>query len=150
MFCTKCKNADTKVIDSRVMDDWRSIKRRRECERCGHRFTTFERLEFVKFMVVKNDGTKEIYDRDKLEKSILMACNKRNIDIVQIEDILQDLENAWWANKTWVTAKRIWKDVIQALYNLDKVAYVRYASVYYSFDSMEDFTSFITWEEFEK
>ncbi len=150
MYCTKCKNADTKVIDSRISEDWKTIKRRRECERCSHRFTTFERMEFVKFMVAKSDWTKEIYDRDKLEKSILNACNKRNIDIVEIEDMVLELETLWWANKTWVTAKRIWKDVLKSLYDLDRVWYVRYASVYYSFDSTEDYIKFINWEEFEK
>ena len=78
MYCPKCKNFDTKVIDSRLVDDWKSIRRRRECERCNHRFTTYEKMEFVKFMVIKSDGRKEMYDKEKLEKSILKACNKRN------------------------------------------------------------------------
>lgn len=144
MHCPKCKNVDTKVIDSRLIEDWRSVRRRRECERCEHRFTTYEKKEFVKFMVIKIDFSKEIYERDKLEKSILLACNKRRIDFSDIEKMILELEYKWASNKAWVTSKRIWKDVLDALIHLDEVAYIRYASVHLKFENAKDFSEFIT------
>ena len=144
MHCPKCKNGDTKVIDSRLIDDWKSIRRRRECERCEHRFTTYEKKEFVKFMVIKSDWSKEIYEKDKIEKGILLACNKRRIEYEKIENMITDLENMWASNKAGVTSKRIWKDVLDALMHLDEVAYIRYASVYLNFENAKDFTKFIT------
>lgn len=144
MYCPKCKNVDTKVIDSRLIEDWKSIRRRRECERCEHRFTTYEKKEFVKFMVIKSDWSKEIYEKEKIEKGILLACNKRRIDYEKIENMISDLENMWASNKAWVTSKRIWKDILEALMHLDEVAYIRYASVYLNFETAKDFTEFIT------
>ena len=144
MICPKCKNLDTKVIDSRLVDDWRSIRRRRECERCSHRFTTYEKIEFVKFMVIKNDSKKEIYDRDKLERSIFKACNKREVDYESVDKLISDLENTWASNKKGVTSKRIWKDVLNSLPNLDIVACIRYASVYHNFNEAKDFIDFIS------
>ena len=129
MYCQKCKNLDTKVIDSRLLEDGRSIRRRRECERCSHRFTTYEKMEFVKFIVIKIDWRKEIYDKEKLETSILKACNKRNIDYDKLEKMIISLENSWASNKKWITSKRIWKDVLNYLSKFDEVAYIRYASV---------------------
>ena len=143
MYCPKCKNFDTKVIDSRLVDDWKSIRRRRECERCNHRFTTYEKMEFVKFMVIKSDGRKEMYDKEKLEKSILKACNKREINYQNIEKMISDLENSWASNKMWITSKRIWKDILNWLSKIDEVAYIRYASVYLNFDTAQDFNNFI-------
>ena len=144
MYCLKCKNLDTKVVDSRLLDDGKSVRRRRECERCEYRFTTYEKMEFVKFMVIKNDGSKQIYERDKIEKGILKACNKRNIDFAKIEQMISDLERQWASNKTWITSKRIWKDLLFELKKLDEVAYIRYASVYHNFDTAKDFVKFIT------
>jgi len=144
MYCPKCKNVDTKVIDSRLIDDWKSVRRRRECERCEHRFTTYEKKEFVKFMVIKSNWNKQIYEKEKLEKSILIPCNKRNIDYNKIENLIWELENEWAANKSWVTSKRIWKDVLEALWKIDEVAYIRYASVYHNFETSRDFVEFIS------
>lgn len=146
MYCPKCKNLDTKVIDSRLIEEGKSIRRRRECEKCEHRFTTFEKMEFVKFMVIKSDNRKEIYDKEKLERSIIKACNKRTIDYTKIEKMISDLENSWASNKTWITSKRIGKDVLKALSVLDQVAYIRYASVYENFDTAKDFMDFISAE----
>ncbi len=143
MYCPKCKNFDTKVIDSRLVDNGKSIRRRRECERCNHRFTTYEKMEFVKFMVIKSDNRKEMYDKEKLEKSILKACNKREIDYQNIEKMISDLENSWASNKMWITSKRIGKDILNWLSDIDEVAYIRYASVYLNFDTAEDFNNFI-------
>ena len=144
MYCLKCRNLDTKVVDSRLLDDWKSIRRRRECERCSYRFTTYEKMEFVKFMVIKNDWSRQLYERDKIEKSILKACNKRNIDYAKVEQMISDLERQWASNKTWVTSKRIWKDLLSELKKLDEVAYIRYGSVYHNFETAKDFMKFIS------
>ena len=100
MRCPKCKNLETRVIDSRLSEDGLSIRRRRECEKCAARFTTFERMEFVSFFVNKTSGKKEVYNRSKLETSILKACNKRNIPPEKIESMLNALEIEWAENKT--------------------------------------------------
>jgi len=149
MRCPKCKNLETRVIDSRLSEDGLSIRRRRECEKCQARFTTFERMEFVSFFVTKNSGKKELYNRSKLETSILKACNKRNIPPEKIESMLNALEIEWAENKTGITSKRIGKDVLHKLKNIDEVACLRFASVYNQFESHSDFVKFIL-EEFEE
>ncbi|MCT4617727.1 MAG: transcriptional regulator NrdR [Candidatus Gracilibacteria bacterium] len=143
MYCLKCKNPDTKVIDSRVTDDGKSIRRRRECEKCGSRFTTFEKMEFTNFLVSKSDGNKELYDREKVKKSIYLTCNKRDIDPEIIDTMISDLESQWGGNKKGVTSKRIGKDILCELKKIDKVAFIRYASVYHNFETPEDFVEFI-------
>jgi len=148
MRCPKCKNYDTKVIDSRIAEDSTSIRRRRECEKCWARFTTFERMEFINFLVTKNSWEKEMYDRSKLQRSILKALHKRQPDIDKIEKLLNELENDWASNKKWITSKRIWKDVLNKLKDVDDVAYIRFASIYHNFDHVNDFIKFIK-EEFE-
>jgi transcriptional repressor NrdR len=107
MRCPKCKNLDTKVIDSRMTEDGQSIRRRRECEKCEARFTTFERLEFINFLVTKSTGEKDLYDRTKVQRSILMAFNKRSMDHNKIEQMINELENEWASNKKGITSKRI-------------------------------------------
>jgi len=149
MKCPRCKNLETRVIDSRLSEDGLSIRRRRECESCQARFTTFERMEFVNFMVTKTSGKKELYNRSKIETSILKACNKRNIPQEKIESMLNTLEVEWAENKTGVTSKRIGKDVLHKLKDVDEVACLRFASVYNHFDSHQDFVKFII-EEFEE
>ncbi len=149
MRCPKCKNLETRVIDSRLSEDGLSIRRRRECEWCQARFTTFERMEFVSFFVSKTGGKKELYNRSKLETSILKACNKRNIPPEKIESMLNTLEIEWAENKTGVTSKRIGKDVLHKLKDIDEVACLRFASVYNHFESHGDFVKFIL-EEFEE
>lgn len=143
MRCPKCKNLDTKVIDSRMTEDGQSIRRRRECEKCESRFTTFERLEFINFLVTKSDGAKELYDRSKVQRSILMSFNKRSMEHAQIEQMINELENEWASNKKGITSKRIGKDILHRLRDIDEVAYIRFASVYHNFDSAQDFVNFI-------
>jgi transcriptional repressor NrdR len=142
MFCPNCSNSDTKVIDSRLSEDWKSIRRRRECEKCGNRFTTFEKLEILDLIVLKSGDRKQRYDRDKLEDSILKAVNKRNVSRQAIKDIIRNLEFKW-SNKIEVSSKEIWKEVLEALLLLDEVAYIRYASVHLNFETAEDFVNFI-------
>ena len=143
MKCPKCNNMDTKVIDSRVIEDGQSIRRRRECEFCNHRYTTFERKWYTEINVVKKNWDKEMYDRQKLKRSIVLACAKRKIDKEAIETMISNLEADWSTDKNEVTSKEIWDDVLRALKKLDSVAYVRFASVYKSFDDLNDFKKYI-------
>lgn len=143
MYCPKCKSENTRVLDTRVVENGKLVKRKRECENCFHKFTTFERIEFPRFFVLKSGWKKELYNRDKLENSILKACNKREIDIDRVEQIILDLESSWASNKNAISSKRIWKDILDALKKLDEVAYIRYASVYHNFSNKDDFVEFI-------
>ena len=142
MYCVVCWNTDTKVIDSRVSEDGKTIRRRRECENCNNRFTTFEKVEIMTLVVEKLWDKKEKYNRDKLEDSILKAVNKRKISIHIINDIIRQLELKW-INKKVISSKEIWEEVLKALLVLDEVAYIRYASVHLNFESAKDFVSFI-------
>lgn len=146
MYCVKCKSESTRVLDTRIVENGKLVKRKRECENCFHKFTTFERIEFPKFFVLKTTWKKELYNRDKLENSILKACNKRDIDVDRVEQIIIDLENSWASNKNAISSKRIWKDILTQLKKIDEVAYIRYASVYHNFSNKEDFIEFIKWE----
>lgn len=148
MRCPKCKNLDTKVIDSRMTEDGKAIRRRRECEKCEARFTTFERMEFINFMVTKSSNEQEMYDRSKVQRSIGKAIYKRNVDMNHIEQIINELESEWAANKKGITSKRIGKDILHKLKDIDEVAYVRFASIYHNFDDTKHFTQFIQ-SEFE-
>lgn len=139
MKCPKCQNMDTKVVDSRVVEDGETIRRRRECEFCNHRFTTFERKGFTELLVIKRDGTKELFNRQKLKKALLLAFAKRNISTEELDTIVNNLELQRSANNTEVTSKQIGQDVLEVLKEMDPVAYVRFASVYRSFESLDDF-----------
>ncbi len=142
MYCINCWNDSTRVIDSRVSDDWKTIRRRRECENCHNRFTTFEKIEIIDLIVEKSWNRKEKYNKDKLEDSIIKALNKRNLSVHVISDIIRTLEFKWiW--KQEIKAKEIWKNVLNELIKLDEVAYIRYASVHLNFESAEDFIEFI-------
>ena len=143
MKCPKCQNLETKVIDSRVIDDWQTIRRRRECEFCNNRFTTFERREFTDLTVVKKDGKKELYDRQKIKRALMLSLAKREYDSEKIEEILNNLESQWTSEWEEISSQKIWDDILQALKDLDPVAYIRFASVYKSFDNLEDFKKFI-------
>lgn len=148
MRCPKCKNLDTKVIDSRIAEDGKSIRRRRECEKCESRFTTFERMEFVNFLVTKSTGEEVLYDRSKVERSVQKAMYKRNVPHAAVEGMINDLENEWAANKKGITSKRIGKDILRKLKDIDQVAYVRFASIYHNFEDVRQFADFIK-SEFE-
>lgn len=146
MFCPNCWNSDTKVIDSRMSEDGKAIRRRRECENCNTRFTTFEKIEILDLVVLKSWNRRQRYSREKLEDSILKATNKRNISIWVIKDTIRNLEFKW-SNKEEVSSKEIWKEVLEALYKIDEVAYIRYASVHLNFESALDFIRFIKEKE---
>lgn len=145
MQCPRCHHIETKVIDSRDVDNYSTIRRRRECLWCGSRFTTFERVWFTELMVVKKDGTKELYNRDKLKKSIMLAFAKRNqVNVEDIHNLVSNLEMKWleWGNE--ISSHKIGEDVVDALKELDFVAYIRFASVYKQFKTIDDFKIFIS------
>jgi len=143
MKCPKCQNMDTKVVDSRVIEAWQAIRRRRECEFCTHRFTTFERRGYTELLVIKKDGSKEMYDRQKLKKAILLAFAKRSFEKEQIETLLNNLEMQWLSENTEIKSSQIGEDVLRVLKEFDPVAFVRFASVYRSFNGFEDFSTLI-------
>lgn len=139
MICPKCKDKNTRVVDSRDANEGRSIRRRRECESCNHRFTTFEKLEATNFIVTKKDGARESYDRSKVERGIWRACEKRPVTQAQIQGMLENLEEVWSASGKEVPGERIGRDVMHALKMIDEVAYIRFASVYRQFKDVESF-----------
>lgn len=142
MFCPKCWNENTKVLESRLVDNGSSMRRRRECENCSTRFTTFERIEVNNLNVIKSSWGLEKYDREKLEDSIILACNKRWISVNKIEEFINFLENSWGGKKE-ISSKEIWLQVLDGLKKIDNVAYVRYASVHLNFKDVYDFMKFI-------
>jgi transcriptional repressor NrdR len=144
MRCPFCGNPDTQVKDSRPAEDGNAIRRRRQCPACAARFTTFERVQLRELTVLKKSGRRVPFDRDKLNRSIQLAMQKRNIDPDRIEQmisgIVRQLESS---GETDITSDRVGELVMDALKNLDTVAYVRYASVYKDFHRVEDFREFI-------
>lgn len=126
-----------------MAEDGQTIRRRRECEKCENRFTTFERMEFINFLVTKSNGEKVMYDRSKVQQSILKAFNKRTVDYLEIDQMINELESEWASNKKGITSKRIGKDVLRRLRDMDDVAYIRFASVYLNFEHVNDFVAFI-------
>lgn len=143
MKCPKCQNMETKVVDSRMIEDGQTIRRRRECEFCNNRFTTFERKWFTELMVVKKDNTKEMYDRQKLKKSLMLSFAKREFNNEKIENILNNLENIRISEWKEISSKKIGDDILEMLKEINPVVYIRFASVYKSFDSVEDFKRFV-------
>ena len=146
MKCPFCNFADTKVIDSRAQDDNSVIRRRRVCEKCGKRFTTYERVDMIPITVIKRDGTREIFDKAKIQNGIMKSCNKRPVTAQQIQKLVDDIENTLaGSGEREVESKQLGNMVIERLKDLDEVAYVRFASVYRQF---KDINSFI--DELEK
>ncbi len=140
MKCPFCNYADTKVIDSRGQDDNSVIRRRRLCESCGKRFTTYERIDMIPVTVIKRDGTREIFDKNKLLGGILKSCNKRPVTAKQIETLVDDIENTLTGSgEREVHSKDIGNMVMERLKELDEVAYVRFASVYRQFKDINTF-----------
>lgn len=140
MRCPYCFYNVTKVIDSRDIDEGKTIRRRRECLKCTLRFTTYERIEPINLLIIKRDNTREFYDRNKLLTGILKACEKRPINKEQIEKIINKVESKFEKLKNpEVSSVKIGELTISELKKLDKVAYIRFASVYKSFDDLGDF-----------
>ena len=139
MHCPRCRSEDTSVVDSRLAEDGRAVRRRRECIKCQHRFTTFERQEMSNLIVVKRDGTREPYSRSKLERGLWIACTKRPISEEKLSKLLNKLEEKWGGNKKEVSSSTIGTDVMKELKRIDKVAYIRFASVHREFKDVEEF-----------
>jgi len=138
MQCPRCQSIKNSVVDSRVTDHSRAIRRRRECDECEYRFTTFERLRTADLIVVKKDKTREAYDRDKLERGVWKACEKRPISQPIVDEMISELEEAWVRSKE-VQSIQIGEEVMEKLKDIDLVAYIRFASVYNQFADIESF-----------
>ncbi|MCF3942564.1 transcriptional regulator NrdR [Oceanobacillus alkalisoli] len=140
MHCTNCNYKNTKVTDSRPIEDGRAIRRRRECERCGQRFTTFERMEEVPLIVVKKDGMRQEFSRDKLTRGLIRACEKRPVPVETMEEIALEVEKELRSlGSSEVDSELIGEMVMERLSKVDEVAYVRFASVYRQFKDVTVF-----------
>ena len=142
MRCPFCSHSDSKVIDSRVSTTGDVIRRRRECEGCARRFTSRERVEDVLPVVVKKDGVREPFDREKVLRGVRLACNKRPVAMLRIERFIDELERELIEGEAKeVASKEIGERVMKLLRELDEVAFVRFASVYRSFRDIDEFRS---------
>jgi len=140
MKCPFCQDLDSRVIDSRLSKDGDIIRRRRECGHCQRRFTTYEQVEEIPVVIVKKDGRRENYSRDKVRRGILRACEKRNISINLIDHFLQELErDLREADEKEISSRIVGEKVMARLHQLDDIAYVRFASVYREFKDVNDF-----------
>jgi transcriptional repressor NrdR len=141
MKCPFCGHAETKVVDSRVSESQDAIRRRRECLACEQRFTTYERREEMPLMVLKRDGRREPFDRGKLLRGLVVATVKRDVTAQELEDLIDDVEAELHNSFRYeITARQLGDMVLRRLRDLDKVAYVRFASVYKSFQDLDEFT----------
>ena len=142
MNCPFCKAKETKVIDSRILDEGQKVRRRRKCEQCGQRFTTYEMIELAMPMILKNDGRREAFNREKLLSGVKKACQKRPISTDQIEYIIDEIEREIFElGPKEVSTNEIGKRLMGRLRLLDPVAYVRFASVYRTFTDVDEFVN---------
>jgi len=142
MKCPFCGDDNTRVIDSRPADDNQAIRRRRQCDECGKRFTTYEKVETIPLIVIKKDKNRETYDRAKLESGIVRSCHKRPVSAESIENCIDNIENKIFSLEVKeIESKRIGEIVMDELKDLDQVAYVRFASVYREFKDVNTFMS---------
>lgn len=140
MKCSQCHEAETKVIESRDVSDGTAIRRRRACSRCHHRFTTYERVEKPQIIVVKNNGNRELFNRDKLLSGLYRACEKTPVGSVQLDRLVTDIEQEIYAcGESEVSSLRIGDMAMERLARLNEVAYVRFASVYRRFKDIASF-----------
>ena len=149
MKCVYCGFPESKVIDSRSADEGNSIRRRRECLKCGRRFTTYEVIEHTPILVVKNDGTRQPFDASKIKSGLIKSCEKRPVAIQDIDKIVVDVEKDITNTlEQEITSKKIGEMVMMKLKELDQVAYIGFASVYRQFRDVTTFVDFVN--EFEK
>ncbi len=142
MKCPFCGEIENKVIDSRLSKDANEIRRRRECLLCSRRFTTYEHIEEIPIMIVKKDGRREAFNREKVRSGMQRACEKRNISMDVIEEFIDNLErDLRETGKKEIPSQKIGELIMEALHKLDDVAYVRFASVYREFKDVNDFVS---------
>jgi transcriptional repressor NrdR len=141
MRCPFCGHDETKVVDSRVSESQDAIRRRRECLSCEQRFTTYERVEEMPLMVLKKDGRREPFDRGKLMRGLVVATVKRNVTPQQLERLIDDVESELHNSFRYeISSKQLGDLVVERLRDLDRVAYVRFASVYKDFQDLDEFT----------
>lgn len=140
MKCPKCLNIDTKVVDSRPVEEAGAIRRRRECEKCGFRFSTYEQIEILDLAVVKRDGTKQPYSREKLERGLRLAFEKRNLTDYMFRKVVSEIEQEIQRkNGGEIASELIGEIVMKVIRKVDKVAYIRFASVYRQFEDIQEF-----------
>lgn len=140
MKCIYCGSEESKVLDSRSTDETNAIRRRRECLNCGKRFTTYETIEMTPILIVKNDGSRQAFDINKIKNGMIKACEKRPVTMSQIEEVAANIEKTLQNNFSQeVASSKIGEMVMEALKKLDEVAYVRFASVYRQFKDIDSF-----------
>lgn len=140
MLCPQCHNNSSRVVDSRPADNGNAIRRRRECEKCGYRFTTFERIEATPLLVIKKNGNREEFNRDEILHGIMRAAEKRPVSMDKITDIVDEVERKIRAvGGTEVSSQLIGEYVMNILADVDDVTYIRFASVYHEFKDMQSF-----------
>lgn len=144
MKCIFCGYADSKVIDSRAAEDTNSIRRRRECLKCGKRFTTYEMVESSPILVIKNDNSRQSFDPQKIKKGIIKACEKRPVSMTQIDDIIAEIEKKISNSlEQEIKSSEIGEMVMEALKKIDEISYVRFAAVYRRFKDITTFINFL-------
>ncbi|KKQ84436.1 MAG: Transcriptional repressor NrdR [Candidatus Woesebacteria bacterium GW2011_GWB1_38_8] len=144
MRCPFCASTATAVLESRVVEDGGAIRRRRQCAKCGKRFTTYEKVRGNALWVVKKNGRREVFDREKVKRGILRAVEKRSISLSLIDDIVEQVEREMLRmQKEEVSSKAIGRAILKRLKKIDKVAWLRFASVYLEFEDLEDFAKAI-------
>jgi transcriptional repressor NrdR len=137
MRCPRCEQSGTRVIDSRDLENGSTIRRRRECEACSHRFTTYERPEGARLLVVKRDGRREEFDREKVRAGLLRALEKRPVTLARVEQAVDDIESQLRTRgEAEVSSKVIGAMATEALRDIDQLAYIRFASVYHSYEDI--------------
>lgn len=140
MRCFYCGNLESKVVDSRSTEDGTAIRRRRECLNCGKRFTTYEKIESVPIVVIKKDGSRQTYDREKLQRGIMNSCASRPVSMDTVDGILDKIESTVHNSlEREVSSQKIGQMVMDELRQVDEVAYVRFASVYKQFKDIDTF-----------
>jgi transcriptional repressor NrdR len=140
MNCPFCGSPDSRVVDSRETESKEAIRRRRECSSCGQRFTTYEKIEEIPITVVKRDGSTEFFHPDKLLRGLMRACTKRHVPVERIQAAVADIERELREEAAYeVPSERVGKMALDRLQGIDLVAYVRFASVYRQFESVEEF-----------
>ena len=140
MKCPNCSNMESKVVDSRTKRDGDLTRRRRECLNCGERFTTYERIEKTPLLIVKQDGRREEFNRDKILSGVQKACQKRPVSLEQMESLVDEIERHFQeSGEKEISAVAVGEKVVKELYSLDSVAYVRFASVYRDFKDVNEF-----------
>jgi transcriptional repressor NrdR len=140
MKCPFCSSSDTQVLESRSIDECKGVRIRRECEKCKKRFTTYEAIKGTAIWVIKKDGRREPFDKEKLKRGILRAIEKRPVSLDLVDDIIETVEQEMRKKeKEEVSSKSIGREVLKKLKKIDKVAWLRFASVYLEFDDLDDF-----------